>query len=455
MFGQLTSKLGDVFSRLGRKGVLSEEDVTAALREVRVALLEADVALPVVKEFIEKAKERATGQDVLRAVKPDQQVIKIVSDLLTEMLGGDTVGLELNVQPPAVILMVGLQGSGKTTSTAKLAKYLFDKERKKTLIASLDVQRPAAQEQLEILAGQISAGNLPIIKGQTPEQITTRALATARAEGYDVLILDTAGRLAIDDELMAEVARVRDLAKPQETLLVADAMTGQDAVNTARAFHEKIGLSGIILTRLDGDARGGAALSMRTITGQPIKFMGLGEKLDALEPFHPSRIAGRILDMGDIVALVEKAVANIDEAEAQAMADATMKGEFDFNTMASQFRQMKKMGGFGSILNLLPGMGQIKDMLASAKVDESIMDRQLAMISSMTPLERRNPDIIKASRKKRIAAGAGSDVQELNKLMKQFYAMQDAMKRFKKMGGAKGLQKHGLSALMPAMKQRR
>lgn len=443
MFNDLSKNLGNVFRKLGGKGILTEQDVDDALRAVRTAMLQADVALPVVKDFLTKARERAIGEEVLRAVKPDQQVIKIVNDLLIELLGGIATEINLNAAPPVVILMAGLQGSGKTTSSGKLAKFLADKKNKKTLLASLDVYRPAAQEQLRVLAEQISGHALPIIANEKPEAIARRALDTARKEGFDVLILDSAGRLSIDDELMNELAAVKKLTAPTETLLVADSLTGQDAVNTAQIFHEKIGITGLILTRLDGDGRGGAALSMRHVTGQPIKFAGVGEKLDAFEIFDPSRIAGRILDMGDIVALVEKATEAIDMAEAEKMASAVMKGHFDLDMLKSQMNQMKKMGGLSSILGMLPGMGQMGDMLKGQKIDDKMIDRQIGIINSMTPGERRDPDIIKARRKIRIAAGSGVDVQTVNQLLKQFYTMRDAMKKLKRMGGEKGLMRAG------------
>jgi signal recognition particle subunit SRP54 len=447
MFNDLSKNLSNVFRKLGGKGVLTEADVDDALRAVRTALLQADVALEVVKDFLTKARERAIGESVLRAVKPDQQVIKIVNDLLIELLGSGVSELNLAATPPVVILMAGLQGSGKTTTSAKLAKFLADKQNKKTLLASLDVYRPAAQEQLRILAEQIGGSALAIIANEKPDAITQRALDTAKREGFDVLILDSAGRLSIDDELMDELARVKKLAAPTETLLVADSLTGQDAVNTARIFHEKIGITGLILTRLDGDGRGGAALSMRHITGQPIKFAGVGEKIDALEIFDPARIAGRILDMGDVVALVEKAAANIDMAEAEKMASAVMKGHFDLEMLKSQLKQMKSMGGLSSILGMLPGMGQMGDMLKDKKIDDKMIDRQIAIINSMTRAERMDADIIKARRKIRIANGAGVDVQAVNVLLKQFYTMQDAMKKLKRMGGAKGLARQGMGAL--------
>jgi len=447
MFESLSDKLGQTFERLKRKAALSEDDVGEALREVRIALLEADVALPVVKDFVAKVKERAIGQDVIRSITPGQMVVKIVHDHLVETLGSQGVELNLNATPPAVLLMVGLQGSGKTTTSAKIARRLKTIDKKKVLLASLDVYRPAAQEQLAILALQAEVGSLPVLAGQMPVDIAKRALVNARLEGYDVVILDTAGRLHIDEALMDEVAKVRDVAKPIETLLVADAMTGQDAVTLAQSFNEKIGITGIVVTRVDGDARGGAALSMRAVTGQPIKFLGAGEKLDALEVFHPDRIAGRILGMGDVVSLVEKAAQNLDQAEAEKMAARAMKGKFDLEDLAGQLKQMRKMGDLKGMLGMLPGVGKIKDKIAEAKIDDKTIARQEAIILSMTPKERRNPDLIKASRKQRIAKGSGSSVQDVNKLLKQHQQMADAMKKLGKLG-QKGLKRHGMSALM-------
>ncbi|HYH18942.1 MAG TPA: signal recognition particle protein [Azospirillum sp.] len=448
MFEGLTGRLGDIFDKLRRRGALSEEDVSAALREVRIALLEADVALPVVKQFVSQVKERAVGQEVLRSITPGQQVIKIVHDNLVEMLGAGEE-INLNAAPPVPVLMVGLQGSGKTTSTAKIALRLKTKERKKVLMASLDVRRPAAQEQLKVLGEQIGVATLPILMGQGPVSIAKRAMETGRLEGYDVVMLDTAGRLAIDEELMAEVAAVRDATRPVETLLVADAMTGQDAVTVATNFNDKVGITGIVLTRVDGDARGGAALSMRQITGKPIKLLGVGEKIDALEPFHPDRIAGRILGMGDVVSLVEKAVETIDQEEAEKLARKMEQGKgFDLDDMASQFKQIRKMGGMGGLLGMLPGVGKIKDQLKDKKIDDSMLKRQEAIISSMTKKERKNPEIIKASRRKRIAAGSGTTVQEVNKVLKQFEDMRTMMKQVQKLG-KKGLMRQGLGALMP------
>jgi len=435
MFESLSSKLSGVFDRLTRRGALTEDDVNAAMREVRVALLEADVALPVVKDFIAKIKERAIGQEVIRSVTPGQQVIKIVHDNLVELLGAQAEELNIAVTPPAVIMMLGLQGSGKTTTAGKLAKRLKEVDRKKVLLASLDVRRPAAQEQLAILGEQVGVASLPIIAGQDPAAITLRAMETARLEGYDVLILDTAGRLSIDDALMAEAAAVRDIAHPQESLLVVDAMTGQDAVNTAKHFEEKVGVSGIVLTRIDGDARGGAALSMRAITGRPIKFLGTGEKVDALEVYHPDRLAGRILDMGDVVSLVEKAAATMDQDVAEDMARKFISGKgFDFDDMAKQMQQMRKMGGLSSFMGMLPGMGKIKEQIQNANIDEKQVKRTESIIYSMTKAERKNVDLLNASRKRRIAQGAGVEVSELNRLIKQFLEMQKMMKQLQRLG---------------------
>ena len=435
MFDSLSSRLGGIFDGLTKRGVLKEADVNEALRMVRVALLEADVALPVAKEFVEKVKTEALGEKVLRSVKPGQQVIKIVHDVLVETLGHEDSDLNLNVPVPAVILMAGLQGSGKTTTAGKLAKFLQEKQRKKVLLASLDVYRPAAQEQLEILAKQVEAGSLPIVKGEMPEKIAKRALEAGRLEGYDIVILDTAGRLSIDDALMDELAKVRDLAKPADILLVADSLTGQDAVNTAKNFNERIGITGIVLTRVDGDARGGAALSMRAVTGKPIKFIGVGETLDALQAFDAKRVAGRILDMGDIVSLVEKAAENIDMEEAKKAADKMAKGKFDLEDFLSQLKQMKKMGGLSGLMGFMPGAGKIKGMMEEANVDDTMLKRQEAIILSMTQKEREKPEVLNASRRKRIANGSGTTVQEVNRLLKQFLEMQKMMKRMKKLGG--------------------
>ena len=443
MFESLSERLGSVFERLKGKGALEEKDVTEALREVRIALLEADVALPVAKSFIAKVKERAVGQEVLRSVTPGQQVIKIVHDAMVEMLTGDTGdeeagALNLAMSPPAPILMVGLQGSGKTTSTAKVAMRLEKREKKKVLMASLDTRRPAAMEQLKILGEQTGVATLPIIEGQAPAQIAARAMEAGRLGGYDVVMLDTAGRLSIDEQLMAEVAEVHALTNPIETLLVVDALTGQDAVETATRFKERVPVSGVVLTRIDGDGRGGAALSMRAVTGAPIKFIGVGEKLDALDTFDPKRMAGRILGMGDIVSLVEKAAEDMDVEKAKRQAKKMAKGEFDLDDLADQFRQMKKMGGLGSIMGLMPGMGKMKKMVDQAGgFDDKEIVRQEAIISSMTKKERKNPKLMNASRKKRVAAGSGTTVQEINKLLKAHRQMADMMKKLGK-GGMKG-----------------
>lgn len=433
MFDGLTGKLGDIFGRLRKRGALTEADVEAVLREIRIALLEADVALPVVKDFIAQVKPRAIGQDVINSVTPAQQVVKIVHDCLVELLGADSDGLDLNAAPPIVVLMLGLQGSGKTTSTAKIAKKLRDRDRKKILMASLDVRRPAAQDQLRILGEQVGVDTLPIIAGQEPVEITKRALQKARLEGYDLLLLDSAGRTAIDDELMAELAAVRDVAQPHESLLVADAMTGQDAVQTAKRFHDQIGVTGIVLTRIDGDARGGAALSMRAVTGQPIKLLGTGEKIDALEFFNAQRMAGRILDMGDIVGLVERATEMIDKEEAEHMAERMQQGQFDLDDLRRQLEQMRKMGGMSGLMGMMPGVQKIKQQMQDANIDDSIIKRQIAMIQSMTPAERRQPKLLNASRKRRISAGAGVDVADINRLLKQHLQMQDMMKKVKSM----------------------
>jgi signal recognition particle subunit SRP54 len=450
MFESLSDRLGAVFDRLSRRGALGEEDVASALREIRVALLEADVALPVVKSFVDGVREKAVGQEVLRSVSPAQMVVKIVHDHLVATLGGEGVeeGLNLNAVPPVVVMMVGLQGSGKTTTSAKLARLLKTRERKKVLMASLDVQRPAAQEQLAILGRQIDVPTLPIVLGERPVGIARRAHDQARREGYDVLILDTAGRLHIDEPLMLEVAAVRDATQPTESLLVVDAMTGQDAVTVGKAFAERVGVTGIVLTRVDGDARGGAALSMRQITGQPIKFMGTGEKIDAIEPFHAERVAGRILGMGDVVGLVEKAAETIDRDEAEKLAKKLQKGGFDLDDLAGQLRQLRKMGGMGGVLGMLPGIAKVKKQIEEAKLDETLLKRQEAIIGSMTKGERRNPKLLDASRRRRIAAGSGTSVPEINRLLKQYQDMSSMMKRMNKLG-KKGLMRHGIQGLLP------
>ena len=448
MFDSLQERLGDVFDKLTRRGALSESDVTAALREVRVALLEADVALPVVRDFIDGVRETAIGQEVLRSVTPGQMVVKIVHDHLVETLGREAVELNLEVTPPAVVLMVGLQGSGKTTSTAKIARRLRERGKKKVLMASLDVRRPAAQEQLAVLGVQADVRTLSIVAGEPPVAIARRAVQTAALEGYDVVLLDTAGRLAIDEALMAEVAAVRDAAKPCESLLVADAMTGQDAVTVATRFNEAVGLTGIVLTRVDGDARGGAALSMKAVTGCPIKILGTGEKLGDIEAFHPDRVAGRILGMGDVVSLVEKAAETIEQDKAEKLARKIQKGKFDLNDLADQLKQIQKMGSLSDLMGMIPGMPKAQAQLKNAQIDDSMVKRQLAIMSSMTPKERERPELIKASRKQRISKGSGTSVQEVNKLLKQHQEATRMMKKVKKMG-KKGMMRHGLGGLMP------
>ncbi len=442
MFENLSERLSGVFDRLTKQGALSEDDVKTALREVRVALLEADVSLPVARDFVKAVQDKATGQAVTKSVTPGQQVVKIVHDELVHVLaGGDEEPGDLKIDsPPAPILMVGLQGSGKTTTTAKLAKRLTEREKKRVLMASLDTNRPAAMEQLQILGVQIGVDTLPIVKGETPVQIAKRAKQQATLGGYDVYMLDTAGRLHIDQELIAQAAEVRDVVKPRETLLVVDGLTGQDAVNVATEFDDKIGISGVVLTRMDGDGRGGAALSMRAITGQPIKFVGLGEKMDALETFEPARIAGRILGMGDIVALVEKAQETIEAEQAERMMRRFQKGQFNMNDLKGQLEQMLKMGGMEGIMGMMPGMAKMKGQMAEAGMDDKVIRRQIALIQSMTKKERANPALLQASRKKRIASGSGLEVSELNKLLKMHRQMADMMKKMGKMG-KKGLLK--------------
>ena len=449
MFENLSERLSGVFEGLTRQGALTDADVSTALREVRVALLEADVSLPVARDFIKRVQEKATGQAVTKSVTPGQQVIKIVHDELIATLAGDDIKAgELKVaSPPAPILMVGLQGSGKTTTTAKLALRLKDRENKRVLMASLDTRRPAAMEQLGVLGMQIGVDVLPIVAGQTPVQIAKRAKQQATLAGYDVYMLDNAGRLSIDDELMEEVEAVRDEVKPHETLLVVDGLTGQDAVNTAENFDGRIGISGVVLTRMDGDGRGGAALSMRAVTGKPIKFVGLGEKMDAIEEFYPDRIAGRILGMGDIVSLVEKAQEEIEAKEAERMMKRFKAGRFDMNDLHNQLDQMMRMGGMQGIIGMMPGMGKMQKQMDEARLDDKVLKRQIALIQSMTKEERKNPALLKASRKERIAKGAGMQVQDLNRLLKMHRQMSDAMKKMGKMG-KKGLMRGGLGALM-------
>ena len=449
MFETLSERLSGVFEKLTKRGALSESDVGTAMREVRRALLEADVALEVVRSFVETVKEKAVGQEVLKSVTPGQMVVKIVHDELVAMLGSDADPIDLAAKPPVPIMLVGLQGSGKTTTCAKIAKRLTDREKRKVLMASLDVQRPAAQEQLRVLGEQTEVETLPIVKGQMPAQIAKRAMEAAKLGGYDVVMLDTAGRLHIDEALMAEMAEVRDVSGPHEILLVADALTGQDAVNLAKSFDERVGITGIVLTRIDGDGRGGAALSMRSVTGKPIKLIGTGEKLDALEEFHPERIAGRILGMGDVVSLVEKAAENIDAEKADALAKKMRKGAFDLEDLADQLKQMQKIGGMSGVLSMLPGIGKVKKQLDDANLDDTIVKRQQAIIGSMTRKERRVPKILNASRKRRIAAGSGTSVQDINKLLKMHRQMADMMKKMGKRGGLKGLFGGGAPEMPP------
>jgi signal recognition particle subunit SRP54 len=445
VFDNLSEKLGGILDRLTRRGALTEADVDAAMREVRRALLEADVALDVVREFTDKVREQAIGATVVKSVTPGQMVVKIVHDQLVATLGADSQSIDLNAPAPVAIMMVGLQGSGKTTTTAKLARRLTQRDKRKVLMASLDVRRPAAMEQLAVLGRDVGVDTLPIVAGQMPTQIATRALQAARLGGYDVVLLDTAGRTTLDEEMMLEAAQVKAAGQPHEVLLVADSLTGQDAVNVARAFNERVGLTGIVLTRVDGDGRGGAALSMRAVTGRPIKLIGTGEKTDALEDFHPDRIAGRILGMGDVVSLVEKAAANIDAEKAARTAEKMRKGQFDLADLRDQLLQMQNMGGLGGLLGLMPGIAKMKNQIAAANLDDKVVKRQVAIIDSMTRAERKNPDILKASRKKRIAAGAGVKVEEINKLLKMHRTMADMMKA---MGGGKRGPMAGLAQAM-------
>lgn len=434
MFESLSDKLTGIFNKITSRGVLSEADIDATMREIRVALLEADVALPVVKDFIAQVKEQAKGEKIVRSIQPGQMVIKIVHDELLKLLSSENEQLNLNAPAPAVILMVGLQGSGKTTTSAKIAKRLADKQHKKVLLASLDIYRPAAQLQLEQLAKQIGGHSLPIVEGEKPESITKRALDVAKKGGFDVVILDSAGRLHIDQPLMDEVKQVKKIANPIEVLLCADAMIGQDACTVAKEFNNQIGITGLVLTRIDGSSRAGAALSMKMVAQVPIKFLGLGEKLDELEEVHADRLAGRILGQGDVVSLVEKAIENVDKEETEKLAAKMMKGAFTLEDMLSQLRQIQKLGSLGGIMGMLPGMGKFAGAVEAAGGDK-IIKKQEAIILSMTPKERRNPDIIKASRKKRIALGAGVEIHEVNKLLKSYEQMSTLMKRMGKMGG--------------------
>ena len=445
MFDSLSERLNAVLDRLTRRGALSEEDVEAALREVRRAMLEADVALDVARAFTEEVKQRAVGVDVIKSVTPGQMVVKIVHDQLIETLGSSGQPIDLNAPAPVVIMMVGLQGSGKTTTTAKVAKRLADTLRRKVLMASLDTRRPAAMEQLAVLGRQVNVDTLPVVAGQTPVQIATRAREAGRLGGYDVVMLDTAGRLTLDEAMMSEAAEVRRAAAPHEILLVADALTGHDAVNLARSFDERVGLTGIVLTRVDGDGRGGAALSMRAVTGKPIKLIGTGEKIDAIEDFHPARIADRILGMGDIVSLVEKAAATIDAEKAARVAEKMRKGAFDLADLHEQLVLMQSMGGMSGLMSMLPGIAKIKNQIAERNLDEKLLKRQVAIIDSMTPRERRNPDLLKASRKRRIAAGSGTKPEDINRLLKMHRTMADVMKA---MGGAKRGPMAGLASML-------
>ena len=434
MFDSLSERLSGILDRLTRRGALSAEDVDAALREVRRALLEADVALDVARAFVEQVRQRAVGVEVIKSVTPGQMVVKIVHDELVATLGAEAQPVDLNAPAPVPIMMVGLQGSGKTTTTGKIAKRLVERNNRKVLMASLDTRRPAAMEQLAVLGEQIGVPTLPIVAGQTPVQIANRAIQAAKLGGYDVVMLDTAGRITLDDEMMSEAAEIKRAASPHEVLLVADSLTGQDAVNLARSFDQHVGLTGIVLTRVDGDGRGGAALSMRAVTGKPIKLMGVGERMDALEDFDPARVAGRILGMGDIVSLVEKAAASIDREQAMRQAEKMRKGQFDLSDLREQLAGMSKMGGLGGLMAMMPGMGKLKNQLAERNIDDKIIKRQMAIIDSMTPGERKHPDVLKASRKKRIAAGSGTKVEEINKLLKMHRTMADIMKA---MGGGK------------------
>lgn len=439
MFEALSDKLTAVFNKITSRGVLSEDDINTAMREIRVALLEADVALPVVKEFIAQVKEQAIGEKVVRSIQPGQMVIKIVHDELVKILGEEASGLNLNTVPPACVLMVGLQGSGKTTSAAKIANRLKNKNKKKVLLVSLDIYRPAAQEQLAQLGRQIGVESLEIVKGEKPAATTRRAIEYAKKGGFDVIILDSAGRLHIDQELMDEVVEVKKIANPTEVLLVADAMIGQDACTVAKEFKEQVGVTGLVLTRIDGSARAGAALSMKMVAGVPIKYLGTGEKIDEFEEFYPDRLAGRILGQGDVVSLVEKAIERVDHQEAEQMAAKMMKGKFDLDDMLSQLRQVQKLGSLGSLMGMIPGLSKFKNQIENAGIGDNLIKKQEAIILSMTKTERRNPDIIKASRKKRIAAGSGVEVHEVNKLLKSYEQMAGMMKKMGRMGGMKNM----------------
>ncbi|MEW5792610.1 MAG: signal recognition particle protein [Pseudomonadota bacterium] len=450
MFENLTQRLTQTFKNLRGQGRLTEENIQDALREVRMALLEADVALPVVKDFIAKVRERALGQEVMQNLTPGQVFIKIVNDELTHLMGDANDSLHLNVRPPAVVLMAGLQGSGKTTTVAKLGRWLRERERKKVLVVSVDVYRPAAIDQLKTLAGEVGVEFFPSRPDQPPDAIALGALEHARRHGFDVLIVDTAGRLHIDERLMTEIQDLSKTLNPAEILFVVDSMTGQDAVNTARAFNEALPLTGVILTKTDGDARGGAALSIRAVTGKPIKFLGIGEKTGALEPFYPDRVASRILGMGDIVTLVEDVQRQVDQEQAVKMAEKLKKGKgFDLEDFREQLRQIEKLGGVSSLLDKLPGMGEVPPEVMAQMKDNKQFKRLEAIINSMTPQERRYPHIIKGSRKRRIATGSGTNVQEVNKLLKQFDQMQRVMKKLGKGGLGKLMGRFNPKAMLP------
>ena len=438
MFDNLSDRLGGILDKLKRRGALTEADVGEAMREVRRALIEADVALDVVRSFTDRVRQRAVGVEVIKSVTPGQMVVKIVHDELVATLGSDADPIDLNAPAPVPILMVGLQGSGKTTSTAKIAKRLTERGKRKVLMASLDTRRPAAMEQLATLGKPVEVATLPIVAGQSAVQIAKRAIEAAKLGGYDVVMLDTAGSVTLDEGLMAEVAEVKAVTGPHEVLLVADSLTGQDAVNTAKAFDGRVGLTGIVLTRADGDGRGGAALSMRAVTGKPIKLLGTGEKMDALEDFDPHRVAGRILGMGDVVALVERAAENIDIEKAKITAERMRKGTFDLDDLRGQLEQMAKMGGLGGLMGLMPGVAKVKNQIASANLDDKVFKRQVAIINSMTPKERRAPKLLDASRKRRIAAGSGTKVEEINRLLKMHRQMADVMKSLGGPAGKRG-----------------
>lgn len=445
MFDSLTDQLGGIFDRIRGKGIIRDSDLAETLAEIRHALLEADVALPVVKQFIAAIKKTASGEEITRSVTAGQTIIKIVHDHLVALLGGEEEHNQLNLKaaPPVVVMMVGLQGTGKTTTTAKLALHLRDKLKKKVLMVSLDTARPAAQEQLRVLAEQVNVPSLPVVVAQQPKDIAKRSLQAAQIGGHDVILLDTAGRLQINEMLMSELVEIQQLTQPTETLLVADALGGQDTLNVAEKFHEVLNISGVVLSRMDGDSRGGVALSLRAATGQPIKFLGVGENIGDLQEFYPERLARRILGMGDVVSLVERAREQVSEEEAEDMAKRMQKGQFDLNDLAKQLQQMRKMGGLSSIMGMLPGIGKMKKQLSAAGMDDSMIGRQMAIISSMTKEERTKPGVIHASRKKRIAAGSGHSVQEVNKLLKQFTGMQKMMKKMRN----KNIGKRGMPAM--------